>query len=98
MKINDSSFDLFTPEDDSVDYYANDDMYVEIVYQTKEKYSYEGYGVWAQSYDGSLEVSELFDDYEHAYRLFEYIWENYSDTPPDEDELIDYIASLQADY
>ena len=89
MKVNDSSFGLFTPDENAIDYYANDDMYVQIVIYT------ETYYVEAFSYDGSLEVEENYSDYETAKKLFDFVQENYNNTPPHE-ELQEFIDSLAA--
>ena len=69
----------------------NDDMEAEM-------YEYPGpvFSVNAISYDGQLEVAEEFSDRNKAQRLFDFIVENYSDTPPG-DELQDFIRDLLYD-
>ena len=68
--------------------YENDDMQIELE-QIGNCYS-----VWAFSYDGSMDVAEEFSDREQAEQLYDFIVENYSDTPPG-DELDEYIDSLR---
>ena len=89
VRINDSSFDLFKPEKEMIDYYANDDMYVVVRVAVGE------YVVEAYSYDGSLEVDEIYRSYITARKLFDFIRENYNNTPPHE-ELQEFIDSLVA--
>lgn len=67
--------------------YENDDMQAEL-----ERVD-NVYCVWAYSYDGELDVSEEFSSLSAATSLYEYIVENYSDTPPGE-ELQDFIRNL----
>lgn len=70
-----------------IERYENDDMQVEL-----ERVD-NVYSVWAYSYDGSLDVSEEFSSLSAASSLYEFIVENYSDTPPG-DELEDFISNL----
>ena len=67
--------------------YENDDMQAEL-----ERVG-DVYSVWAMSYDGELDVAEEFSSLSAATSLYEYIVENYSDTPP-RDELQDFIRDL----
>ena len=72
-------------------YYENDDMYAEL-YVRFGKY----YNVYAFSYDGQLDVAEEFSDKDKAQRLYDYIMENYTGSPPGE-ELQDFIRDLLYD-
>lgn len=68
--------------------YANDDMEVEL-----EQIGRHSFSVWAFSYDGDLDVYEEFFALEPAQKLYDYIHENYTDTPPGP-ELEAFIAAL----
>lgn len=66
--------------------YRNDDMSAEITTQR----GYNGamvYNVWAGSYDGDLDVYESFNTIEAARALYDFILDNYTDTPPHKREL-----------
>lgn len=68
-------------------YYENDDMQVELE-------NYDGtFCVTAFSYDGSLDVAEEFSDIDRAQRLYDFIMENYTSSPPG-DELSAFIRDL----
>lgn len=78
-------------ENNNIKEFSNDDMYIEL---SKERnYNYYLFYVYACSYDGQLEVSEVFRDQETAEKLYNYIYESYTDTPPG-DELQSFINSL----
>ena len=70
-----------------IDYYENDDMYMEL-----ERVD-NVYCVMAYSWDGSLDVSEEFSELSKAAKLYEYIFDNYTSSPPG-DELQDFISGL----
>ena len=70
-----------------IERYENDDMQAELECMGNV------YSVWAMSYDGELDVAEEFTSLSAATSLYEYIVENYSDTPPG-DELQDFIRNL----
>jgi len=93
MDINNYSY---TPhmldEDNNILYYDNDDMYCEV---SKERsYSDFIFWVYACSYDGQLEYSARFTDEETAKVAFDYIVNNYADTPPDDKEIL--ICEVQS--
>lgn len=94
MDINNYSYaPHMLDEDNTVKYFENFDMYAEIM--RCRAYSRIYFSVYACSYDGSLEVSEDYDDIETATKLFDFIIENYANTRPDE-ELFNYIEGLTA--
>lgn len=64
--------------------YENDDMEVELDPKRVD--------VWAFSYDGSMDVYEIFKTLEAAQAFFDLIVENYSSTPPG-DELEELIRA-----
>lgn len=68
--------------------YVNDDMEIELVQDGPRWFQ-----LWAFSYDGSLDVFEAFYEREPAEQLYNYICENYTDTPPGP-ELEAFIAAL----
>ena len=67
--------------------YENDDMRIEL------ERSNGVYIVWAFSYDGQLDVFEEFSSLSAASSLYDFIMNNYTDTPPGE-ELQDFIRNL----
>ena len=93
MDINSYSYAPYMLEEDCprIAYYENDDMYAEI-YVRFGKY----YNVYAFSYGGELDVSEEFSDEDKARRLYDFIIDNYTSSPPGE-ELDDFIRDLLYD-
>ena len=80
--------------------YSNDDMSATLDYW-KNQYSadpsnsrYNDYIVWAGSYDGSMDISEVFKTIDAARALYDHIVTNYHDTPPVKRDLRKYINSL----
>ena len=73
-------------------YYGNADMYIEV--DKDRAYDKIIFWLYACSYDGQFEVAERIDDEKTARELFNYIKDNYSDTPPDNDELNSYVLSI----
>ena len=93
MDINNYSYTHDFDAEKPIKEYKNDDMYAEI-YKSRA-YSRIYYEFYACSYDGSLEVAENFSDYKTAEKLFDFVVDNYSDTPPVDDTLTDFINTLQ---
>ena len=75
-----------------MDSYENDDMQMEL-----EQIDRHSFSVWAFSYDGDLDVYEEFYALEPAQKLYDYIRDNYSDTPPGP-ELAAFIDELPDRY
>ena len=83
-----------------IDEYSNDDMNATLDYW-KNQYSatpansrYNDYIVMAYSYDGQMDISEVFTTMDAARALYTHIVDNYSDTPPVKRELRKLINSL----
>lgn len=71
--------------------YENDDM---TAYVEKQRvYGTHRFWVSAYSYDGQMDVVEVYDNENTAKRLYDYIVENFAGTPPTED-LQYFIDSL----
>ena len=68
-------------------YYENDDMYMELE-QIGDVFCCSAY-----SWDGDLDVCEEFSALSKAAKLYEFIEQNYTDTPPG-DELDEFIHNL----
>lgn len=94
MDINNYSYaPTMATDTDYVAQFENDDMFAEITkggYFRKEKYY-----LYAGSYDGSFEVSEVFEKKRNAKRLYDFIVTNYATTPPTE-ELDIFIRKMIA--
>ena len=80
-------------EDNTILSYENDDMTAYI--EQQRQYNYFVFWVSAYSYDGQLEVAESYRDILTAKKLYDFIINNYTDTPPGE-ELQTFIDSLSA--
>jgi hypothetical protein len=83
MDINNYSYTpTILDNNNTIKYYNSDDMYAEII---KER-SYDKYifFIYACSYDGQLEISEQTENENKAIELYNYIVDNYADTPPNE--------------
>jgi len=87
---------MLDEDQDTLASYKNDDMEV-CLECIGPRQRLPEYHVWAFSYDGQLDVAELFFDRAPAERLYNFIRENYSDTPPG-DELGAFIESLPNRY
>lgn len=79
---------MLDEDQDTLASYKNDDMEVELAHDGPTWFQ-----VWAFSYDGSMDVFEAFYERGPAETLYNFIKENYSDTPPG-DELDAFIESL----
>lgn len=89
MDCNSYSYTPHMLDDEQrIEQYYNDDMEAEL---TKNG---SVYCVWAFSFDGSMDVYEEFSDKEQAEQLYDFIVENYNDTPHG-DELDEYIDNLR---
>lgn len=81
---------MLDSEHKQIAYYENDDMYMEL------EQSGDVYCVSAYSYDGSLDVGEELSTLSKAAKLYEFIYDNYTSSPPG-DELEDFIRELIKD-
>lgn len=68
--------------------FANDDMEIELTRDGPGCFT-----VWAFSYDGDLDVFEDFPELEPAQKLYDFICENYTASPPGP-ELAAFIEAL----
>ena len=93
MDCNSYSYTPYMCDESPIMEYSNDDMYVEI-YKARS-YSRIYYDVYACSYDGSLEAADRFDSLEIAKKFYDYIVENFSNTPPAAGEIEAYIEDLK---
>lgn len=103
MDIN--SYSYTAPEfgvdyEKPIDEYWNDDMNATLDYW-KNQYSagpsnsrYNDFIVMAGSYDGQMDISEVFKTLDAARALYNHIVTNYHDTPPVKRDLRKYINSL----
>ena len=87
MDCNSYSYAPHMLDEPVIEHYENDDVHIEL-FEWAHSYVVEAY-----RFDGSMEVYELFDALETAQKLYKYIMDNYSDTPPGW-ELDVYIKSL----
>lgn len=98
MDINSYSYSPgILDEDLTVARYDNDDMTAYI--DNSGTKSNPCFWVSAYSYDGDLEISESFKNKTPATSVFNYIVDNYSDTPPADNEelqkkITEYAKSL----
>ena len=80
--------------------YSNDDMSAVLDYWNNQynaapnNPNYNKYIVIASSYDGSMDIWEVFTTFKAAQALYTHIVDNYSDTPPVKRELRKVINSL----
>lgn len=75
------SYSPYMLDEDSMEHYENEDIVINI---DKQRH-YSSYIFWvsAYSYDGSLDFSEQYDSEEDARKVYNYILDKYSTTPPD---------------
>ena len=78
---------LDAPEN-TLNSYKNDDMEIELTHDGPGCFT-----VWAFSYDGDLDVFEEFPELEPAQKLYDFICENYTASPPGP-ELTAFIEAL----
>lgn len=79
-------------EDNTIKEYHNDDMYIQV--DRNRQYDRIYYEIYGCAYDGSWEVGEIQESRELAIMIFDYIVENYADTPPAEGDIELYIEQV----
>lgn len=95
MDINSYSYSPgILDEDSTIARYDNDDMTAYI--DNSGTKSNPCFWVSAYSYDGDLEISESFKNETTAKSVFNYIVDNYSDTPPADNEELQKIITEYA--
>ena len=92
MDCNSYSYAPHMLDEEYLLYYQNDDMCVHVA--KDRAYDKKFFWLSAYSYGPGFDVGERIDDEETARELFNYIKDNYSDTPPDNDELNAYVLSV----
>lgn len=103
MDINNYSYtgpDFGVDYDNPINEYRNDDMNAILDYWYNQYNAApnhpnnDKYIVSASSYDGSMDIWEMFTTLDAAKTLYNHIIENYKHTPPIKRELRKYINSL----
>lgn len=93
MDCNSYSYAPTMLDDDTIlKDFSNDDMYMSL--EKDKHYDHYIYYVNANSYGPGLEVAEVYNSQETAEKLYNFIFENYTTTPPGE-ELQDFIDTLK---